>query len=496
MKKVLLLVVLVGGMVMLHAQKLEKTSLKFDVSYFFYGNIDGFGSDENNYYLYYGTKNFTQKGEDSYYVINKKNAAVKRYVIVKNKNERFLKATLHADDVIILIVRDQKREQKTQIVKQAYAKTTGKLRQETVIASFPKSKSENFLFRSTMSPDKTKIGFLFMIANKKNTVDGYYVAVLNEACNVEWNSVNDLELSNESFSLKNLALTNKGELYIAFFSSPGNVKQAVNKKSYIDLVYLTEETKEKIKMPLEKHELADVFLKPLKNGEVYMAAVLTANKDSYADEFFSLKLNGSNFNDGGSHTKEIVEKNTHAKFPATYFLQGDFLYSLKIDNILELDNGSIAVVCEQEARAYQTSYEGISYCYVAKGAVSTFFVNGKDASIENVSVINRFQTTSIRNYDVKASSASIYSFAYGNKVAYLSNDEFTKHVTSAKKIKNDRCIILTTQESGENAKTEVLTGKQAPSDALLRQILFQENGKLIVLTKDYKTGYIETLSLP
>ena len=489
MKKLLLLVMLAGSVLMLQAQKLEKTNIMIKGDYSLsLGNIAGLGSDGNNYYLFSPCKGVYKKGKDSYYVINKKNATSKQYFVANGKNERSLKAVMYGDNIIVLLVRDKANEKKSQIVKQTYTKTTGELKQETVIASFPKSKSDNLLFRSTMSPDKTKIGFLFMIVNEKDKVDSYYATVLNEACNVEWGSVNGLDISNKSFSVKSLAVTNSGEMYIAFFSYPEDIKKAANKKSYIDLVYLTDGLKDKMNIPLEKHEIADVKLKSLKNGDVYLAAVFTPNDQSYADEFFSLKLNGNNLTDRGSHTYKIEEKNTRVKTQQLhYYFFNDYLYHLEIKDILELDNGDIAILCEQK-----TSINMNGYYYYMNGSVTTFFANGNDASIIDVSVMGK---TQIRLGGHNGSS--IFSFVYGNTVGYVFNDDFKRHTTSAGKVKYyDWAIVLCTQESGGKEKIDVLTGTQKPADFDLRQVLFQENDKLIILTHGKKEARIETITLP
>ena len=60
----------------------------------------------------------------------------------------------------------------------------------------------------------------------------------------------------------------------------------------------------------------------------------------------------------------------------------------------------------------------------------------------------------------------------------------------------DACIVLSTQASGEKAKIDILTGKTQATDRLIRQILFQEDDRLVLLTRTRKEGYIETLSLP
>ena len=505
MKKFCVFFLLVGAVSMLMAQKLQKTALT-DFNYF-YGNLYGFGSDENNYYVYCDARSMFQnatdvkylhwgKNYDSYFVIDKKFSKVTRCFVMENKDDRFLKIALGENDVVTLVARNKKNEQKTQIIKQAYAKTTGKLKKETVIASFPMSKSENWYFYSSTSPDKTKTAFMFMTTNKNNA-DGYYVAVLDDAYNMEWNSVYDLELSNNYFSTKDFTITDKGELYIAFVSYP----KTTAKESYIDLAYLTENAQEKISILIEKCHFAEVKLKPLKSGDVYLAALFSKNK-AYAGEFYSLKLNGKNFNDGGSHTKEITDKNIRVP------IGGYYSYQLEIEEILELENGNIAVICEQGFTLRIISNNITSYQKV-RGSVTTFFVNGSDASIEDVSMMNKTQRCGMfYNIDARLSGGSIFPFVYGNKVAYLFNDSFKKYAFPAKykdkKNKNqypdfkgkDVCFVLSTQESGEKAKIDVLTGKTETAGRMFHQILFREDDRLILLTRGKKEGYIETLSLP
>ena len=495
-----LFIALVGCVSMLNAQKLERTALKIsDLKGFrINGNIQGFGSDENNYYVYAGAL-------DAYFIINKKLTTVKKIAVPDDKKDRFLRIALSGDDVVVFMSRYKKSESKGEVIMRNFNKTTGKLKSEKVVATFSMKKSDFWGIATAVSPDKSKTAFLFLLANKKDKADSYYIMVMNETFNVEWSSEYDLDLSNESFSVKSFVMTDKGELYLAFFSHPENVKKAANKKSYIDLVYLTEETNEKMTLPLEQYEYAEISLKPLKSGDIYLAALLTVDEKAYASEFLSIKISGHNFNDEGSHSKTIEDKNTHIKFAPNQLIPFNYLYFLNLEKILELDNGNIAVVCEQ---AVSTSYltQDRTRIYVeVRGSVSTFFVNGKDASVEEVSVMGKTQISrSMINAPAKFMSLSIHPFAYGDKVAYLFNDEFKRYATPAKhkatssfkKINgNDACIVLNTQESGEKAKIDVLTGNKA-SGRLCRQILFQEDDRLILFTHSNKESYIETLSLP
>jgi hypothetical protein len=418
------LFVLVGTVSVVQAQKLEKTSLKIPNLQIpttgFKGDhsVYGFGSDENNYYVYSSRTN-------SFFVINKKLTTIKEHPIKEEKDDRFLRIFTTENEVVVLVAQTKKNEQKTQIIKRTYAKSTGKLKNETTIAAFQKSRSESWYFYSKMSPDKTKTGYLFLIASKKSTVDSYYAAVLDEDAKLEWETINDLEISNETFTVQDLVVTNKGEMYVAFFSYPEKVKKAVDKNSYIDLMVLTDGTKDKMKIPIDEYIIVEVKLKPLKSGDVYLAALFAKDENSYKTEFFSMILNGKKLNDDKSHTKEIEEKNTHIRQPK-YFPAGNYLYNLGIERILELDNGNIAVVCEQSTSAILI-VDGVRFYCRARGSVNTFFVKGNDASIEDVSVMEKLQ--SIRyggSFQPQWLGLSIFPFVYGDKVGYIFNDALKK----------------------------------------------------------------------
>ena len=497
------LFVLVGAVSVLQAQKLEKTGLKIEKFKGMFGIqpnsavIQGFGSDENNYYVYYSFTTLMQKVEPAFFVIDKNLTTAKEYSIAKDKEDRFLKVLTTEEDMIILLVRNKKDEQKSQIIKQAYSKSTGKLKKETVIASFPKSKSDHWYFYSSSSPDNKKTGFLFLLVGKKNSVDSYYASVLNENCEVEWSAVHDLEVSNESFSIQDITVTNKGDICLAFWSQPENIKKSANKKSYIDLIYLADGAKEKTNYLIdEKYKRVQVELKALKNNDIYLAGLFSVDRYATKIEFISAKLNGNNFNLSDAYKKQIEDKGTKDKFSTVIHLY--------IEKILELENGDIAVLCEQAQSIIVQSNSMTTYTK-SRFAVTSLFVSGKDASVENISVMRKVQSHK-SNFDCSPKSLhlSIFPFVYGNKVGYLFNDNLKRYATPHKYKKEsgfrsgngeDACIVLNTQSEGEKAEITPLTGL-TPANRLIRQILFEEDNRLILLTRNKKEAYIEILSLP
>ena len=508
MKRFFLIFLWVGAISMSQAQSLQKTALtieKFKGAIGMRVNdavIQGFGSDEDNYYVYYGVWGMWGKFDASFFVINKKMTGVKEFPLTKEKEDRFVWVQAAEEDLIILLARDKKGEQRTQIIKQAYAKATGKLKKETVIATFPKSKSEHYYCYTSTSPNKTKKCFMFMLANKKNSVDSYYIAVVNQDCEKEWDATYDLEISNESFGFEDIAVTDKGDVYTAFYSYPKDAKKSADKNSYIDLVYLKDGSKDKMNFRLdEKYISGDVKLKALKNNDLYVAGLFnveTSKKDNNLTikEFLSKKINGSNFNLSGEYKKSFEERYVRGK--------SNSVANMRMINVLELNNGDVAVLCEQIVSLLYVSNSSTVYTKI-RGAVTSIFVKSDDASIEYVGIMDKTQSHKAAfDYPIKAIHFSIFPFVYGNKVGYLFNDCLRRYATPAKYKEHffksaggdDAAIVLNTQENGEKAKIDPLTGNKLPAKRLVREILFQEDDRLIVLTRNRKAAYIETLTLP
>jgi hypothetical protein len=506
MKRFFLVFLLTGAVSMLSAQNLQKTALTIEKfksgtgKHVNSAEIRGFGSDENNYYMYYGG-GIGGKFDASFFVINKNLKSIKEFPLTKDKDDRFLWVQAAEDDMIILLARDKKGEQRTQIIKQAYAKTTGSLKKETVIATFPSSKLDHWYFYSSTSPDKTKKCFLFLTANKKNSVDSYYAAVLNQDCEVEWGATHDLEVSNESFNVGDVAVTNKSDMYIAFISQPKDEKKSSDKNSYIDLIYLSDGSKDKMNFRIcEKYYEGQIKLKALKNNDLYMAGIFSPMLDNY---FISIKIDGSNFNVLGEY-KQLFEEFKKVELGEKYSKPTN-THNMKINSIFELNNGDIAVLGEQTRNIVHIMNGATSGYTKERGSVTTFFIKKDDASIDYTSIIEKKQSNlSTYDYPVQALHLSIFAFVYGNKVGYIFNDCLKKYATPEKYKEQffrsadgkDVCIVFGTQENGEKAKITLLTGSQLPANRLVRQILFQEDNRLIVLTRNTKGGYIETLSLP
>jgi len=492
-----LFIALVGCVSMLNAQTLQKTALTIEKFKGAAGmrvnpaDIRGFGSDESNYYVYYGITGLWGGFDASFFVIDKNLTSAKEFSLSKDKDDRFLWVQTTEDDMVILLARDKKGEEKTQIIKQAYAKTTGKLKKETVIANFPKSKSDNWYFYSSTSPDKTKKCFLFLLANKKNSVDSYYAAVLNQDCEMEWNTTQGLEVSNESFSVGDIAVNNKGDVYVAFLSGPKDEKKPSDPNSYIDLIYLTDGSKDKMSFGIDKkHIRKQIQLKALKNNDIYLAGLLS-EESVIKKEFLSIKINGNNFNVLGEHRERLEGKGN---------IKDQTVSDMVIVTIFELNNGDVAVLGEQR-RTNITDQGIIKMCW----GVTTFFVKGDDASIEHVSARDKSQLvkTSINYSSYQLFHLSIFPFVYENKIGYLFNDCLKRYANPSKYKRehfksangDDVSIVLSTQESGEKAEIVPLTGNKLPAKRLIRQILFQEDDQLIVLTRNRKEAYIETLNL-
>jgi len=505
MKKLLLLVVLVGSVLMLQAQRLEKTDLMIEKFKSVIGKrlnsavIQGLGSDESNYYVYYGMMGARGKFDASFFVIDKKLTTAKEFPLTKDKEDRFVWVQATEDDLIILLARD--KDQKTQIVKQLYAKKTGQLKKETSIASFSKSKSDNWYFYSSTSPDKTKKCFMFMLANKNNSVDSYYAAVLNQDCEMEWNAIHELTISNEVFNMEDIAVNNKGDMYLAFYSQPKDRKKSSDKNSYIDLVHLSDGSKDKMNFQIgEEYYSGQIRLKILKNNDLYMAGIFS---QILSKNFFSIKIDGSNFSVLGEYRQSFREFKSVA---GEKYSQPTNAENMKVNSIFELNNGDIAVLCERTTNRVEVMNGAVCGYTKERGDITTFFIRKDDASIDNTNIMEKKQLSmSSVECSAQALHLSVFPFIYGDKIGFIFNDCLKKYATPAKykgesfrknPSGDDVCIVLNIQEKGEKDQLTVLTGSSLPAKRLVREILFQEDNRLIVLTRNKNEAYIETLTLP
>jgi putative component of toxin-antitoxin plasmid stabilization module len=346
-----------------------------------------------------------------------------------------------------------------------------------------------------------------MLAGKQNFVDSYYATVLDQDYNVEWETTNDLEISNESFNVSDIALNNKGNMYIAFFSKPKDEKKSADKKSYIDLIYLTDGEKDRMTFNLNDNYFEEqIRLKALKNNDIYLAGLcyvetgIERKKYFHRQEFISIKIDGNKFNVVGDYKKDFYEE----WIKGQKRVEPTYVPNMRIINMLELNNGDVAVVCEQVSSSIIISSYYNTYIK-SHNSVTTIFVKGDDGSIEHTSTMRKVQYNSSKfECPSKALHLSIFPFVYGNKVGYIFND-CLKRYAKPHKYKmdyfesangDDAAIVLNIQESGEKDEITVLTGDKLPAKRLVRQILFEENDRLIVLTRNKKEAYIETLSLP
>jgi hypothetical protein len=458
-------------------------------------------ADEDSYYLHLIEKssNYVNKSSThSILVVNKNLTKLQKKPFVMDKKHDYLGTIASEDGIIVLAAEIKKKE--VSIIKKTYLKSTLKLKSETTIANFELERSESFQLYSSKSPDKSKVGILLMIADKKGLVNSYYAATLDKSGELIWNTVEDLNLSNEVFNVDDISVTDNGAMYLVFKSRPEKEKKAKDKRSYLDIIFLAEDDKNKLTIPFDNY-IDDTKLHVLKNGNLFIAGILSNTVKDNPSKYVNMLVYPKDLEVIAENSKKIgFTKESYSHMIG--YLPKTFDFTVGIMDISELEDGTVSVLCEQMSNVH-ISIDGMSRYLKVRGTVVSFFVEN-DGTIKSDNYFDKFQKQ-MGGFNVgpEMLHVSIFPFAYGNKMGYLLNDAIKNYTKSASKSKvhfnkangKDSGIYMVMEEDGESPRAIALTGT-SPANKYITELLSVENDRLIVLTRDKKTAYIETISLP
>ncbi len=451
-------------------------------------------ADDNNYYVF-GSE---RKGH-YVYVVNKGLTKATRKVFPAEKGTDLLNAYFTPDHIILLLYRYNKKASKMEILKKTYSKSGFALRDQKVIASFT-TIAEDPLFYSSISPDKTKTGMLFMVAAQKQKktyeYNQFYAVAFDENLEQIWETTEDLTLSNKVFYLKEIAVTNNAELYVNFLSMPPDERKPANKNSYFDLFKITNGEAEQLSLQTVGGEkLVDVKMKALRNGNLMISQLkYRSKKDDYPTDISTILIDGAKFEANDEDVKEIIPMDKKSKVTMIYFgaMPTRLSYALYIKSMVELDNGDVAIIAEQ---TYAVNVEGQRIYY--KGDVLMAFVD-KEGAIQSMSILKKFQKVSGNALDA---FISVHPFVYGNQLGLLYNESLKNvqgkggdNLFEASLLKKgNRTMVCYMQAPGENPTITCLTGNKE-ADALLKQIYVDKN-RVVLLTRNTKKVYIEVVEM-
>jgi hypothetical protein len=450
--------------------------------------------DEQNYYIFYrsGPAVFNGSEDKKYFVANKNLTTItKGIVLAFNKGEDYRSAFFTTNHLAVICDNYDKKKKEMNIILKRYAKKTGIFVSNTPIAKV-KTPSWNPWYYSASSPDGTMHGVVFMAENSKEKFDEFHAFVLNNEGEILWKTTQKLQLSNELFDLKRIATSNDGKIYVIFSSAP-NSKKSPDQMTYLDMTLVSEDENDHLSIPLNKKDLYAINMSTMKNGNLFFACLFSEGKESHPTHLQTIMFDAGKFDIINNTNSEIPKMETKSKvvMPMMGIAPSRFNYGMSISGIKELENGEIAIVCEQAASIVYTR-EGSRMPFYVRGDIMTAFAN-KEGVVEHYHVYDRFQK------GTKSKYLSCGVFTMENQVCYLFNDHPDrfkgKDATFDGNNSNNAVIACNKISNGNPAETVFITDKIGKADKCFQNILLKDENKLLIITGNNNTMDLEILSL-
>lgn len=459
-------------------------------------------TDSNTYYFHFIKKESASVNPiDSHCIIlvSKDLTSIQKKFFWTDTTNFFLEIISNETQIIIL-AKEFKHGKSISIVRKIYSKQDLTLLNETKIATFEIGTPNPSDFYTVKSPDKSKIGFVGLIA-KDGILNSYNTIIVNNSGEIIWKTSENLRFGEKSFIIEDIALTNNAQMFIAFHSRPKEEKTINEKKSNLDIVFLEENNKNSLHIPFEK-SINDVKLQVLKNENLFIAGILNSSTEEHLFQYFNMIVSENDL-------KIIAENSEKISFTRNDFIyeinpsSTIFDFTVNIKNISELENGNIAVLCEQVSDVVIKS-DALYRFLKTRGNLVSFFVDS-EGIIKSKNQVEKFQQQA-GGFDMSPHllHVSVLPFVYGNKTGYLFNDAIRNYETLSppkekipfnRKYGRNSGIYMITEEDGDLSKTIAITGID-PAKKFLCEVLFVDEDKAIVLTRDKKSAYIEIIPLP
>lgn len=487
---------ILGLFLLLNAQSqtIQKTGLESPIMKWErnHNQISTVYSDSQNYYFSYSTE-LLMKLNANFFIMEKGLGQIRNYPIIMRKGEEYMETFATEKHILIFLTRYEKESNEKIIIKQTYSKENGKLLGQETIAKVPiEAKKRIWRLRTTLSPDGSKLGMIYMLMDNRFLVDKFLAIVINQHGEVEMKSSQKIDFcSNGNSSLMDVALSNDACFYLTYYSYPD--KKSPDKARYLDVFSLSENNKEKNAILLRDKDVLSSKIKILENGNVYIASILresTGNDDKKESFISSVFINP---------TSLLVENSFLKQFaPHATLLKN---YGTSVVSILELNKEDIAVICEQHLT---TRYSDVVTTYTKRRATAiTAFVT-HNAEIEQLNYHEKYQMNqATADIKEKQMHLSILPFIHDGQLIYLYNDHFdVKKSDDIKKLDNIKKlddnggnvnIMMAIQKSNDNIETLSLTGNTS-AGRLLREVLSVEKDRIVVLTRNNTTAYIEVIT--
>jgi len=500
MKRVIL-IVLTCTLGFAHAQTLEKKKIMLRKNVAIDKMVDLLYSytttqDDQNYYIFYRSRPSTVGGGETkkYFIVNKNLTTVKAVDLAFNKGEYYHSVFFTSNHLVVICGSGSKdkKNKEINIILKRYALKTGAFVNNTTLIKV-KTPSWNQEYYASLSPDGTKYGIIFMTESTKDKYSEYHALVLDMEGQVIWKATRKLQLSNELFKLHRITVSNDGKMYVIFSSAPNN-KRSPDQMTYLDMTLVSEDDNEHLAIPLNKKDLYAINMRTMNNGNLFFACLFSDDKESHPTHLQTIMFDAGKFDIINNTSSELPKMDVKSKvvMPMIGIIPSKFTYGMSINGIRELENGEIAIVCEQATSVVYSSSDGSRVPFYVRGDIMTAFAN-KEGVVENYNVYERFQKGNRSKY------LGCAIFTMENQICYLFNDHPDrfkgKEATFDGNNSNNAVIACNKISNGNPIETVFITDKTGKAGRCILNILLKDENKLLIVTGNNNTMDLEILSL-
>lgn len=344
------------------------------------------------------------------------------------------------------------------------------------LTSMECEKKDNCYSAVSVSPNKSHFCVMGLTTDKKKNFKDMLVMVFDAQGQKIWENAVAPNFSNKTFEITDITVTDQGVVYLCIHAYSGEKNKTYDEKVYIIEVKENDFVQAETSKNIGYIKAAGITL--LNNGNVFVAGYYAEKMNENIKGSFSIMFN----------TKEQTISNfSNQDFPAS-FSKND-IESLGFDRIIELSNGRIVLLGEQQTLVqYYSQNGGSSYNYFAKNIIYTAFSSNGD--IENYKIIGKNQKNAlyVRIEDFRRIGLSFDAFEK-NGALYLIFNDHVGNLNSTKKtltainplMQKGKCIVKLVKIDGENESSQIVFDGKTNKKSM-HTFLFAEDNSILFLT--------------
>ena len=390
-----------------------------------------------------------------------------------------------------------------------YINTLGKEQRKAAwdpqkLLSVASEKQDDLYSFVTVSPNGQKAAVSVILANKKGNMKGSAVILLGEGGEQLWENSFDPEFDNPTFFITDMAVSDKGEVYIGAVSYANETRKARDNETF----HLYEITDNDVKFVDEKVSFGYIC-----NGKL----LLKRNGEVVCGGYFSNSLNEKA---QGSYMM-VFEKNagdlkntSFQKFPAEYYgetktalgmLKGEKM-SVDVCDLYEFQDGTMVMLGEQREMLVRTVYNKYGsttyYIYHARNILAGFA--DENGNLGTFEMIPKYQVAGSFLYQMNVRQLRSYGYSFNsfmnnNKVEIIYPDNMDNYLGKTGLVckssaSSKHASILRTLESNGQISNPVMILNPKVSKTRMTNPLFIDEEGLLFIAAGKKAGQLMRLS--